>query len=163
MFLWFGHTHAHKTCASDLWVEGIHTTSRNTAGCAGPHIYPLTATERKTLRNTTSYILQQGFTAIPARCWAALYGVDCLRVRAEKAVSVLRAPPPGMLVSCLGKRRDHSGRHRQSPTFVPTKSLQNSCFIGRASPNCRHFIVHLKKIPTKVPQVYCTWYRRCAE
>ena len=33
--LWFGHTYAHKNCASDLWVEGIHTTSRDTpAGCA---------------------------------------------------------------------------------------------------------------------------------
>ena len=31
----FGHTHAHKNCASDLWVEGIHTTSRDTpGGCA---------------------------------------------------------------------------------------------------------------------------------
>ena len=35
LLLWFGHTHAHKNCASDLWVEGIHTTSRDTpAGCA---------------------------------------------------------------------------------------------------------------------------------
>ena len=25
LLLWFGHTHAHKNCASDLWVEGIHT------------------------------------------------------------------------------------------------------------------------------------------
>ena len=30
LLLWFGHTHAHKNCASDLWVEGIHTTSRDT-------------------------------------------------------------------------------------------------------------------------------------
>ena len=35
VLLWFGHTHAHKNCASDLWVEGIQTTSRDTpAGCA---------------------------------------------------------------------------------------------------------------------------------
>ena len=37
LLLWFGHTHAHKNCASDLWVEGIHTTSRDTPsslGCA---------------------------------------------------------------------------------------------------------------------------------
>ena len=36
LLLWFGHTHAHKNCASDLWVEGIQTTtSRDTpAGCA---------------------------------------------------------------------------------------------------------------------------------
>ena len=30
LLLWFGHTHAHKNCASDLWVEAIHTTSRDT-------------------------------------------------------------------------------------------------------------------------------------
>ena len=23
LLLWFGHTHAHKNCAYDLWVEGI--------------------------------------------------------------------------------------------------------------------------------------------
>ena len=35
LLLWFGHTHAHKNCASDLWVEGIHTTSKDTpAVCA---------------------------------------------------------------------------------------------------------------------------------
>ena len=28
---WFRHTHAHKNCASDLWVEGIQTTSRDTS------------------------------------------------------------------------------------------------------------------------------------
>ena len=30
LLLWFGHTHAHKNCASDLWEEGIRTTSRDT-------------------------------------------------------------------------------------------------------------------------------------
>ena len=34
-------------------------------------------------------------------------------------------------------------------TVVPTKSLQLSCFIGSAWPNCLHFIVLFKKIPTK--------------
>ena len=35
LLLWFGHTHEHKNCAPDLWVEGIHTTSRDTpARCA---------------------------------------------------------------------------------------------------------------------------------
>ena len=35
LLLWFGHTHANKNCAPDLWVEGIQTTSRDTpAGCA---------------------------------------------------------------------------------------------------------------------------------
>ena len=40
LLLWFGHTHAHKNCASDLWVEGIHTTSRD-------NIYRLTVTDRR--------------------------------------------------------------------------------------------------------------------
>ena len=31
LLLWFGHTHAHQNCTSDLWVEGIHTTSRDTS------------------------------------------------------------------------------------------------------------------------------------
>ena len=53
LLLWFGHTHAHKNCASDLWVEGIQTTtSRDTplvqqaAQQAGPDIYRLAVTER---------------------------------------------------------------------------------------------------------------------
>ena len=25
LLMWFGHTHAHKNCASDLWVEGLDT------------------------------------------------------------------------------------------------------------------------------------------
>ena len=115
LMLWFGHTHAHKNCASDLWVEGIQTTtSKDTpAGCAAnrPSHLPSRSDRAQTLRNTTSYILlQRGFTATPARCWAALYGVGCLSVRAAKAVSlcVSRTPPLGMFVLCLGKRRDHT-------------------------------------------------------
>ena len=69
-----------------------------------------------------------------------------------------RAPPLDMFVSCLGKRRDHSGRHRQSPTFVPTKFLQNSCCIGRAWPNFPAFYRAFRKIPTKM----FLWYRCCA-
>ena len=31
LLLWFGHMHAYKNCASDLWVEGLQTTtSRDT-------------------------------------------------------------------------------------------------------------------------------------
>ena len=36
LLLWFRHTHAHKNCASDLWVEGIHTTSRDTRAASRP-------------------------------------------------------------------------------------------------------------------------------
>ena len=120
LLLWFGHTHAHKNCASDLWVDGIHTTSRDTppAGCAAsrPWHLPFRSDRAQTLKNETRQILlQRGFTATPARCWAALYGVGCLSVRAAKAVSICvsRAPPLGMFVSCLCKRRDHSRCYRQ--------------------------------------------------
>jgi len=49
LLLWCGHTHAHKNYASDFWVEGIHTTSRDTPRRlqAGPDIYRLTVTERR--------------------------------------------------------------------------------------------------------------------
>ena len=35
LLLWFGHTHAHKNCASDVLVEGIHITSRDTRAASG--------------------------------------------------------------------------------------------------------------------------------
>ena len=95
LLLWFGHTHA-QNCASHLWVEGIHTTSRDTRAASRPGHLPSHSDRAQTLRNTPSYILlQRGFTAIPARCSAAL---SCLSVRAAKAVSlcVSRAPPLGM-------------------------------------------------------------------
>ena len=108
-------TRTHRTVPlTSGWRVYIPRRGTN-AQQAGPDIYSLTVTAQ-TLRNTTSYILlQRGSTATPARCWAALYGVGCLIVRAAKAVSlcVSRASPLGMFVSCLGKRRDHSGRYRQ--------------------------------------------------
>ena len=70
----------------------------------------------QTQRKTTSYILlQRGFTETPARCWAALYGVGCLSIRAANAVfpCFQLAPPLGMFVSCFGTRRDHNGRRRR--------------------------------------------------
>ena len=47
LLLWFGHTHAHKNCASDLWEEDIHTTSRDTRAASRLDIYRLTVTERR--------------------------------------------------------------------------------------------------------------------
>ena len=83
-----------------------------------------------------------------------------LSVRAAKTALYVshRAPPLAMLVSWLGKRRDHSGRHHQSPTFVPTKPPRNSCFIGRAWPNCPAFCSTFRKNPNKK----FLRYRRCA-
>ena len=145
----------------------IRRQGTHTAGCAGPDIYPLTATERTISvylarghkAGTTSYILQRGFTATSARCWAALYGVGFLSVRAAKAVSLCLARATSRhFFSFLGKRRAHSGRHRQLLTVVQTKSLQNSGFIGELGRISRHFIVLSKKIPAKK----FLRYRRCA-
>ena len=38
-----------------------------------------------------NYDVQRGLTATPAGCLAALYGVDCMSVRAANAVSLSRA------------------------------------------------------------------------
>ena len=70
------------------------------------------------------------------------------------------------------KRRDHSGRYRLRAAFVPTKSLQHLCFIGRAWANFPSFYSTFRKNPNnnKVPQVYAlcllwlrshTWGLRC--
>ena len=72
------------------------------------------------------------------------------RPTCKSGFSLSRARHLWTCLSCLGKRRDPSGRHRQSPTFVPTKSLQNSCFIGRAWPKSPVFIEHFEKVPTKM-------------
>ena len=77
----------------------------------------------------------------------------------KSGLSVSRAPPLGAFVSRLGKRRDQSDRHRQSPTFVPTKFLQNSWFIGRAWPNFPAFYIAFRKNPST--KVFLR-YRWCA-
>ena len=165
--LWFGQTHAHKNCASELWVEGIHTYHvEGSLGCAssrGPDIYRLTVTERRLREKQLpgSYILpQRGFTATPARCWAALYGVGCLSVRAAQAVSlcVSRGPPLGMFVSCLACGAiiaAATANRRRLFRQNPYKTCISLVELGRAS---RDFLVHFEKIPTKkFPR-----YRRCA-
>ena len=47
LLLWFGHTHAHKNCASNFWVEGIHTTSRDKRAASRLDIYRPTVTEHR--------------------------------------------------------------------------------------------------------------------
>ena len=96
LLLWFGHTYAHKSCASDLWVQGIHTMSRET---------PSRLRSKQALTSTVSqcqstdsenhnylHTLKRGFTATPARCWAALYDVGCLSFRAAKSVLHVLTP-----------------------------------------------------------------------
>ena len=45
LLLWFGHTNAYKNCASDLWVEGIHTTSRDTSGLRSKQAFKSTVSQ----------------------------------------------------------------------------------------------------------------------
>ena len=161
LLLWFGHTHAHKNCASDLWVEGIQTTSRDTpAGCAAsrPWHLPSRSDRAQTLRNTTSYILlQRGFTATPARCWAALYGVGCLSVRAAKAVSMCLSARH--LSACLFHVSASGATIAAATANSRRLSQQNPyttlCFIGRVWPNFPSFDSTFRKNPNKkVPQVW---------
>ena len=90
LLLWFGNTYAHKSCTSDLRVQGIHTMSKET---------PSRLRSKQALTSTVSqcqstdsekhnhlHTLTRGFTATLARCWAALYGVGCPSVRAAKSV-----------------------------------------------------------------------------
>ena len=108
---------------------------------------------------TASYMLQRGFTTTQARCWAALYGVGCLECpRCKIGLCLERATSSRHVFSCLGKRRAHSGRHCQSLTVVPSKSLRRSGFIGRAWPNFPSFYSTFQKNPTKK----FLRYRRCA-
>ena len=131
LLLWFGHTHAHKNFASDLWVEGIQTTSRDTpAGYAAsrPRHLPSRSDRPQILTNTTSYILpQRGFTATTARCWADHYGVRCLSVRTTKAVSLcVLARATSRHVCFLSLQSARSQRPLPpiagvSPNKIPTK------------------------------------------
>ena len=92
LLLWFGHTHAHKSYASDLWVQGIHTMSRETPSrLSSKQALTSTVSQRQSADSENHnylHTLKQGFTATPARCWAVLYGVGCPSVRAAKSVSL---------------------------------------------------------------------------
>ena len=129
---------------------------------AGPDIYRRLA-DSQTLRNTTSYILlQRGFTAIPARCWAALYGVGCLSVRAAKAVSLQVCVRACHLSACLFHVSAcgaiiavATANSRRLSQQNPSKTCVSLVELCRTS---RRFIVHFEKISTKkFPR-----YRRCA-
>ena len=142
----------------------IHTTSRDTpAGCAAsrPRHLPSHSDRAQTLRNTTSYPpLQRGFTATPARCWAALYNVGFVSVsELQKRLFVSRArhlsdclfhvSVSGAIIAAV------TANSRRLSQQNPFKTCVSLVELGRTS---RHFIVHFEKIPTKkFPK-----YRRCA-
>jgi len=153
LLLWFGHTHAHKNCASDLWVEGIHTTSRDTRAASRSWHLPSHSDRAQTLRNKTSYILlQRGFTTTPARCRGGVYGVGCLSVGAAKpSLYVSRArhlsaclfyvSASGAIIAVA------TANSRRLSQQNPYKTYVSLVELGRTS---RHFAVHFKKIPTKI-------------
>ena len=134
--VWVGHTHAHKTCPSDVWVEGF-TYKIEEAAQALP-VY-LTSEPRN--------------TAGIHRHTITVFGRP-LRGRLSERPSCksdLSLPRVRHLSACLMSRQaarswHHGGaRLGQSPTFVSTKSLPNPCFIGRAWPNFPAFYGAFRK------------------
>ena len=119
MLLWFGNTYAHKSCTSDLWVQGIHTMSRET---------PSRLRSKQALTSTASQCQSRLWeTQLSTHPKAAGIHRDTSKVlgrplrrrlserpscKIRLSMSLARAPL-GMFVSCLGNRRDHSGRRRQ--------------------------------------------------
>ena len=148
-------THAHKTCPpsdSGKRVYPVHTyiLRKETAGCAGPDLYPLDS-DRAQSPSTTSHILQRGFSATPAKCSAALYDGDCLSVRAAKAVSLCLARVTSRHVLC---HVSASGQIIAPPPITdvcsqqtPYKTRVSLVELGRIS---RYFMEHFEKIRAKM-------------
>ena len=145
LLLWFGRTHAHKPCAFDLWVEGVHAY-RATAGCAGPDLYPVTPTERR-VRETQLLISTYRYTGIHRHTGKVL-GSPLQRRLSERPscksdLSLSHAPPLGMSrVSVSGAiiaaaTPNHRRLSQQNPAELGFQLVE----LGRIS---RHF-VELKK------------------
>ena len=136
-------THTRTVPLTSGWRVYIPRQGTHQAGCAAsrPRHLPSHSDRAQTLRSATSYVpLQRGFTATPARCWAALYGVGCLSVRAAKrSLYVSRARH---LSACLF-HVSASGAIKVDATAnsrrLSQKTLQNLCFIGRGWPNFPSF------------------------
>ena len=136
------------------WRVYISRRGTHQAGCAAsrPRHLPSHSDRAQTLRSATSYVpLQRGFTATPARCWAALYGVGCLSVRAAKrslyvsrarhlSACLFHVSASGAIIAAA------TANSRRLSQQNPYKTCVSLIELGRTS---RHFIVHLKKIPTK--------------
>ena len=139
-----------QNCAPtrSLWVEGMR---RGTAGCARPDFLPSHSDRAQPPRNTTSHMLQRGFTATSGWCWAALYGVDCLSLRAAKAasLSVSRAPPLGMSRVSAGGAiiAASTANHRRLSQQNPKKFMFHWCCLPEFS--CIFVRKSLKNITTK--------------
>ena len=147
-------THTRASPVTSVWRLYIlcRGTHQQASQQVGPDIYRLTVAERR-LRETqlaTPYILlQRGFTALPARCWTALYGIGCLSVRAAKAVSLCVSRDLSACffhVSACGAiiavATTNSRRLSQQNLYKTCISLVE---LGRTP---RRFIVHFEIIPT---------------
>ena len=184
MFLWVWHAPAHKTCPADSgWnvlyvylVPGTHYLRRWTQQAAQALISTLlTAAECRVRAQLAIYYSgdspshQQGVG--PPSTAPTL-----LSVRAARAVSLVsRAPPLTCLCSVSASGAIIAADAASHRCSVPTKSLQNSCFIGRAWPNFPAFCRAFRKIPTKMFLRYMIYqvynisgmiyiiYRRCCE
>ena len=103
-------------------------------------------------------LLQRGLTVAPARCWAALFGVGCLRVRDAKAICLCVSRATSRYVCFMSRQAARS--QRPPPPIagvVQTKYLQNLCLIGRAWTNFPSFCSTFWRNPSKnVPQVWST-------
>ena len=98
---------------------------------------------------TPSDMLQRRFTATPARCWAALYGVGCLSVRPATAVSL---SPAGHLSACVFMSRQTTRPQRPAPQItggcpnkIPTKLVYYSSSLAGLPIDFKYFS---KQIPT---------------
>ena len=136
-----------QNCAPtrSLWVEGMR---RGTAGCARPDFLPSHSDRAQPPRNTTSHMLQRGFTATSGWCWAALYGVDCLSLRAARAVSLCLPHVTSRDVSASGaiiaaSAANHRRLCQQRSVHKARVSLVE---LGRIA---SLFQEHLKKNPNK--------------
>ena len=150
LLLWFGHTHAHN-CASDLWVEGIRTTSRDTRAASSPWHLPSHSDRAQTLRNTTSYILlQRGFTDTSKVLGRPLRRrlSECPSCKSRLSMCLARH-----LSACLfyvsASGAIIAAATANSRRLSQPKSLQNLCFIGRAWPNFPSFYSSSKKCRQK--------------
>ena len=92
----WAHARTQNLCLTSGWMVQIRHQGTHTVGCAGPDItlsqrqsaHLMLNLSRDPKTGTTSYLLKRGFATTLARCWATLYGVGCVIVRAAKAVSL---------------------------------------------------------------------------
>ena len=152
----WAHARAQQLCLSGWRV--YYTTSRDTPSrlrikqaLTGPDIYRLTVTRAQTLENTELATYYSGDSPRHQPCLAALYGIDCLSVRAAKSVSLVSRA--SHLLTCLFHASSSGAiiaaaiaNHRRLSQQNRYETRVSLIELGRIS---RNFRVHFEKIPTK--------------